>query len=450
MLSTEQMLSEGPYGPVGSSGPDASNASIQGLGPGSLARFVGSGTVRPELADVLAWTDQLLAAVHGLHTKAQPIFHTGISPSTVYLDEAGDIQLRTIREAKLPTSPDTEVNYKPLEILWDGLDHVSQRALLNGFDEEGQRWLTQPPTPACDIYSVGATVYAVLTGTAPPDALDRSIASMEGKSDPLVDPRTLAPTIPVEISEVILKAMAVQRDDRYYSAVILRQVFKTATVRVRERLEASASEQPVDEVAESPVEEVLPDKAVKINSLEAAPAEKLDQPTSNVAAEVRAEAPATAQDAKDQIAQTTHTAVGEPEADTGAFLGSMSADAAGRSKMPLVAVAVAVIILAIAAGVYKFAGASKTEPAPLVSRSAVEPSEQPKPEPSAVAAVPTAAEQPPVSEPASDTQVLGPNHPKQAKTVAAPQPETSKKVQAPAKAPAPKKQVTVDDLINDN
>src|SRR6476660_3488397 len=173
MLSTEQLLNEGHYGPVAP--PPAQDTPMDKTKPAEdLSRFVGPDSMRPDLGEVLSWTDQLLEAVNGLHTKSQPIIHAGISPSTVTLDASGRVHLKTIREAS-----ETEVNYKPLEQLWDSLDHFSQRAILNRYDEEAQRWLSQPPTPASDIYSVGATIYAVLTGVQPPDALDRSIAAME-------------------------------------------------------------------------------------------------------------------------------------------------------------------------------------------------------------------------------------------------------------------------------
>ena len=128
-----------------------------------------------------------------------------------------------------------DVSYKPLEQIWSGLDPISQRVILDRSEADTEAWLHQPLGPTGDIYSVGATVYSITTGVAPNDALDRSIAAIEGKADPLRSPSEIDPSIPPEISEVMIKAMALRPADRFYSTVILRQVFRTAAVKVKER-----------------------------------------------------------------------------------------------------------------------------------------------------------------------------------------------------------------------
>ena len=487
MLSTEQLLNEGHYGPVNPA--SVQDTPMDKTKPAEdLTKFVGPGSERPDLADVLAWTDQLLDAVNALHTKSQPIIHAGISPSTVTVDGSGTIHLKTIREAS-----DTQVNYKPLEQLWDSLDHFSQRAILNRYDDEAQRWLSQPPTAASDIYAVGATVYAVLTGTPPPDALDRSIAAMEDKKDPLVEPRLLAPSIPPEISDVIMKAMAVARDDRYYSAVILRQVFKTAAVRVRERLEAELSDDAARPAAEVPIEapallplvEAAPtiaDEPLAIEALESVNIDSLfveeslledvlEVPTVPVdqnltiseapnkveatAAPVIAE-PVTA--APEVIQEPTPEPIAEPQkAAPAAIFSSVTeeeSDAPARSKMPAIAAAAVVLVLAIGGGIYKFSSASSAVPASETTSKPAAVLDPPQSENKPTEAAPVVADQP--TETSTDAAaVQEPGHIegsrlKQTRASAAPQAEPAKKAPAPAKTQAPKKQVTVDDLINDH
>jgi len=67
------------------------------------------------------------------------------------------------------------------------------------------------------------------------DALERSIDVMEGKDDPLRNAGEVDSAIPAEISDVIVKAMAIRREERYDSASIMRQVLRTALVRLKER-----------------------------------------------------------------------------------------------------------------------------------------------------------------------------------------------------------------------
>ncbi len=202
-----------------------------------LKKFLEPGEQRPPLSDVLSWADQLLDALQYLHTLVTPIIHGDIRPENVKLTSNSTVKLLTScpHTDSTPSSEDSGVNYRPLEQLWDGLDALSQRVILNHYDEESERWLLQPLSAATDLYSLGATLYCVLTGTVPPDALDRSIAALECKPDPLTDPAELNPAVPPEISDVILKSMSLRREDRFYSAVILRQILHTAAARVKER-----------------------------------------------------------------------------------------------------------------------------------------------------------------------------------------------------------------------
>ena len=227
-----------------------------------LTKFLKPGEPKPILADVLSWADQLLDALQFLHTRQTPIIHGDIRPENVKLTSDSTVKLLTahahtddvsdiITLAPTQSSDDSGVHYRPLEQLWDGLDALSQRVILNHYDEASERWLLQPLSAATDLYSLGATLYSVLSGTIPPDALDRSIAALEGKPDPLRDPAEFDAAIPPEISDVIMKAMSLRREDRFYSAVILRQILRTAAVRAKERL-ASEPGAEITDVKASP------------------------------------------------------------------------------------------------------------------------------------------------------------------------------------------------------
>lgn len=68
-------------------------------------------------------------------------------------------------------------------------------------------------TPQTDLYSVGATLYTLLTGTVPPDSLIRATRSHE--LDPLVPAHLIAPTVPAAVAAAIGRAMSISRDDRF-------------------------------------------------------------------------------------------------------------------------------------------------------------------------------------------------------------------------------------------
>src|SRR4029453_15092633 len=74
-----------------------------------------------------------------------------------------------------------------------------------------------------------------MTGVEPVDPIERSIEILEGKLDPLREPTKVDPQISPEISDVLMKALEIKRENRYDSAVIMRQVLKTAITRGAER-----------------------------------------------------------------------------------------------------------------------------------------------------------------------------------------------------------------------
>jgi len=69
--------------------------------------------------------------------------------------------------------------------------------------------------PACDVYSLGATLYCLLTGRAP-FVGDRADAVLEKvRRGEFPKPRTLRPEVAVPLQAICLKAMALQPADRY-------------------------------------------------------------------------------------------------------------------------------------------------------------------------------------------------------------------------------------------
>lgn len=203
-----------------------------------------------EVEKVTDWADKLLDALDYLHTARPPFFHGSIEPGCLYLRNDGSVELSI--EAVLARSStsnpsrsaasDSPVSYSPLEVLWGGLDAASQKVITNTYDEASERILKQEPDARSDIYSLGATLYHLLTGRPPADALERSIEMIDGKPDPLRPPAKVNPSVPQEISDVVMKALEIKREYRFDSAAIMRQVLKTAVVRFKEREAEEARE----------------------------------------------------------------------------------------------------------------------------------------------------------------------------------------------------------------
>ncbi len=72
-----------------------------------------------------------------------------------------------------------------------------------------------------DVYSLGATMYAVLT-RKPPFAADSAMdILMKVCTEEPAPPRSVNPQVPVDLETIVLKAMSKRREDRYASAALM-------------------------------------------------------------------------------------------------------------------------------------------------------------------------------------------------------------------------------------
>lgn len=160
---------------------------------------------------VLNWADQLLDALDYLHTQDPQIVHRDIKPQNLKLTARGQIILLDFGLAKGQAGEISRVttaasifgytpNYAPLEQI-QGL----------GTDSRS------------DLYSLAATIYHLMTGVKPPDALTRAAALVNGQPDPLEPASQADSTIASEVDHVLAKAMAQNREQRYASASEMRK-----------------------------------------------------------------------------------------------------------------------------------------------------------------------------------------------------------------------------------
>jgi hypothetical protein len=202
------------------------------------------------VAEVLGWADQLLDALSYLHSRKPAIIHRNIQPANLRLHPSGKVKLTGVGigsdvEPDLTSDAqgDGNLRYSPMEQIWPGLDAASQKVITNSYDDRSERILIEPLDARSDIYSLGATLYLLMTGIEPVDPLERSIDMLEGKLDPLREPTKVDSQIPAEISDVLMKALEIKRENRYDSAFIMREVLKAAVSRVEERDAEDAREQ---------------------------------------------------------------------------------------------------------------------------------------------------------------------------------------------------------------
>lgn len=185
-------------------------------------------------AESVEWASQILDALGYLHKNLPPVIHCAVNPRNIKLTQGGTIKLLDVGQTHPQSKPEgqsseqADLPYLPLEQIWGGLDSASRNVIVNSYDERSERILEQPPDARSDLYAVGATLYFLITGQTPADALTRSIDLLEGKNDPLESPSTLNPEVPAKVSEVILRAMEIKRENRFDSAVLMRRILCSA------------------------------------------------------------------------------------------------------------------------------------------------------------------------------------------------------------------------------
>jgi serine/threonine protein kinase len=172
-------------------------------------------------AQVLAWADQLLDALEYLHTQEPSVVHRDIKPQNLKLAARDQIVLLDFGLAK----------GTPLQT------RVTNTASLFGYSfnyapiEQMQGAGTDPRS---DLYSLGATVYHLLTGSTPPDALSRATAVLDGSPDPLLPASETAAHVPARLAEALARAMALSAAKRFASAAEMRAALRDAARSVSE------------------------------------------------------------------------------------------------------------------------------------------------------------------------------------------------------------------------
>jgi serine/threonine protein kinase len=165
-------------------------------------------------ATVIAWADQLLDALSYLHTRDRQIIHRDIKPHNLKLTSNGRIALLDFGLAKAGAA-DASTTVSSTSIF----GYTRRYSPLEQIQNHGT-------TPRSDIYALGATLYHLLTGVKPLDAVARATALVNSKSDPLPPADEIYRAVGPEIAAVLSRAMALNPEDRYASANDFREALR--------------------------------------------------------------------------------------------------------------------------------------------------------------------------------------------------------------------------------
>ncbi len=161
--------------------------------------WLGVARIGAQVADALAYA------------HSQGVLHRDIKPSNLLLDTQGSVWVTDFGLAKETSSGDGSTGVVPPVGLTRTGDVVGTLRYLaperlKGDSDQGS-----------DIYSLGATLYELLTLRPPFEESDRSVLVRRLLHDEPTCPRSLDPTIPLDLETIVGKAMAKEPSDRYRS-----------------------------------------------------------------------------------------------------------------------------------------------------------------------------------------------------------------------------------------
>jgi serine/threonine protein kinase len=166
--------------------------------------------------EVVAIGAVICDALEHLNSQVPPIVHRDIKPGNVKITPEGLIYLVDFGLAK--------------KVLGEKTTTTGARAMTPGYSPPEQ-YGTARTDHRSDIFSLGATLYATLTGVIPDDPISRAMDQAE-----LTPVRKLNEDISADLAAIVEKALAIDPEERYQSAA----AFKTALLNTAENVGKTA------------------------------------------------------------------------------------------------------------------------------------------------------------------------------------------------------------------
>jgi len=217
---------------------------------------------RFSVAEVTEIADKVLDALEYLHSFL--IFHRDIKPHNIKIDPNGKIFLLDFGTAKghldettLSLTEQSITGYTPFYAPLEQVLRVDANSylLLQSIGSPNlERFVLNKTDARSDIYSLGATVYQLLTGFSPERATATIRAHLvwSGKPDPLPDCRSLTAEISERLGAIINKCLEIDPENRFQTAAELRAALKNL------QFAASDSDKTTRDFAPNPILETQP------------------------------------------------------------------------------------------------------------------------------------------------------------------------------------------------
>jgi serine/threonine protein kinase len=160
--------------------------------------------------EVLTWADQILDALIYLHGQHSPVLHRDIKPQNLKLTPEGAITLLDFGLARGSVLQTRRVGQRSVVGYTLPYAPIEQ---VRGTDTD----------PRSDLFALAGTLYHLLTGAPPPDALERAAAQISGQADPLKSLHHRCAEIAPAAAEALDQCLSLDPADRIRSADELRR-----------------------------------------------------------------------------------------------------------------------------------------------------------------------------------------------------------------------------------
>ena len=193
------------------------------------------------LDDALGITAEVLDILAAAHDKG--IVHRDLKPDNLFQTESGAIKVLDFGIARLKelTRPEVETR------------SGTTMGTIGYMPPEQARGLSAEVDARTDVWAIGATLYALLTGRTLHEASTTNEALLLAMTRPVAPMRDMLPWLPVAVQAVLDQALAFAKTDRYPSA----RAMKAALEEARARRGATLLYSPVPPALLSPLPPAL-------------------------------------------------------------------------------------------------------------------------------------------------------------------------------------------------
>ena len=157
--------------------------------------------------EVIGITLQVCAGIDAAHSNN--IIHRDIKPQNIMISKEGKVKVTDFGIAKATSSNTISTN------AMGSVHYTSPEQARGGFSDEKS-----------DIYSLGVTMYEMITGALPFDGDSTVSIALKHLQEDIVPPSEFVPDMPYSLEQIILKCMQKSSDRRYADVAALARDLK--------------------------------------------------------------------------------------------------------------------------------------------------------------------------------------------------------------------------------